>query len=288
MKHENAQTFRTQKTARQHGAARRLRAATEMDYEEMAEPNMKLSRALLIVLVLHVVAVSGIIAFNAIKTRQDSFAKPAIGGKLFGQTSAKRRLAGAHRTERRRSGARTREHQPTLAKARPVTHPLPIEQAAKPADSGKIYVVVKGDNPVTIAKKLKVSYDNLIELNHIDDPRKLQIGQKLMIPTSQLKAKENRRMNESGTGRMPRRQRRNHASEERIYFISGGPGVARHRHRDAFQHQRLCPRQRMATLGSSSNVRRFWLGIGLVACTLAALVDYHFWQRTWWIWFASL
>ena len=31
---------------------------------------MKLSRALLIVLVLHVVAVAGIIAFNTIKTRQ--------------------------------------------------------------------------------------------------------------------------------------------------------------------------------------------------------------------------
>ena len=29
-----------------------------------------------------------------------------------------------------------------------------------------------------------------------------------------------------------------------------------------------------------------WLGIGLVACSVAALIDYHFWQRTWWIWFA--
>src|ERR1700730_4623624 len=28
-----------------------------------------------------------------------------------------------------------------------------------------------------------------------------------------------------------------------------------------------------------------WLGIGLAVCTLGALVDYHFWQRTWWIWF---
>ena len=27
-----------------------------------------------------------------------------------------------------------------------------------------------------------------------------------------------------------------------------------------------------------------WLGIGLAGCTLAALVDYHFWQRTWWLW----
>jgi cell division protein FtsW len=28
-----------------------------------------------------------------------------------------------------------------------------------------------------------------------------------------------------------------------------------------------------------------WLGIGLVVCTAAAIMDYHFWQRTWWIWF---
>ena len=28
-----------------------------------------------------------------------------------------------------------------------------------------------------------------------------------------------------------------------------------------------------------------WLGLGLFACILAALVDYHFWQKTWWIWF---
>src|SRR4029453_17756283 len=29
-----------------------------------------------------------------------------------------------------------------------------------------------------------------------------------------------------------------------------------------------------------------WFGIGLVACTFAALIDYHFWQRTWWLWIA--
>ena len=51
-------------------------------------------------------------------------------------------------------------------------------------DSGKTYVVVKGDNPVTIARHLHVNYDALLELNQIDDPRKLQIGQKLRIPAS--------------------------------------------------------------------------------------------------------
>lgn len=29
-----------------------------------------------------------------------------------------------------------------------------------------------------------------------------------------------------------------------------------------------------------------WLGIGLVACGVGAVVDYHFWERTWWIWFS--
>jgi cell division protein FtsW len=29
-----------------------------------------------------------------------------------------------------------------------------------------------------------------------------------------------------------------------------------------------------------------WLAVGLVVCAVAAIVDYHFWLRTWWIWFA--
>jgi len=29
-----------------------------------------------------------------------------------------------------------------------------------------------------------------------------------------------------------------------------------------------------------------WVGIGLVGCIFAALVNYQFWQKTWWLWFA--
>jgi cell division protein FtsW len=29
-----------------------------------------------------------------------------------------------------------------------------------------------------------------------------------------------------------------------------------------------------------------WIGLGLVACIVAALVNYQFWQKTWWVWFA--
>src|SRR5256886_5567472 len=28
-----------------------------------------------------------------------------------------------------------------------------------------------------------------------------------------------------------------------------------------------------------------WFGVGLVVCIFAALIDYHWWQRTWWLWF---
>ena len=56
--------------------------------------------------------------------------------------------------------------------------------AAASADSGKTYTVVKGDNPVSIAKKHKVSESELLAVNHIDDPRKLKIGQKLIIPAA--------------------------------------------------------------------------------------------------------
>src|SRR5205814_3241923 len=64
--------------------------ATTADYGDLAEPSMKLSRALLIVLLLHVVAVSGIIAFNVIKTRESSFvpAAPANAENNVADTAA--------------------------------------------------------------------------------------------------------------------------------------------------------------------------------------------------------
>ena len=30
-----------------------------------------------------------------------------------------------------------------------------------------------------------------------------------------------------------------------------------------------------------------WIGIGLAGCIFAALVNYQFWQKTWWLWFAA-
>jgi len=77
----------------------------------------------------------------------------------------------------------------TAAPAPATVAPKPVVAAAPaPAtnikDSGDTYEVAKGDNPVSIAKKLKVSYNELLALNKIDDPRRLQIGQKLKVPAS--------------------------------------------------------------------------------------------------------
>jgi LysM repeat protein len=183
----------------------KLRATTtrrsfgaDIGYEEMSEPNMKLSRALLIVLVLHIVAVAGIIAFNVIKTRQVSVPPAAaptattesspVGSTIKPAAAAKSLpKAIAPRDESKPS------HTPAKAVAKDqhkTEHAKPGEKSGL-SESGKTYVVAKGDNPVTIAKKLKVSYDELIAINHIDDPRKLQIGQKLLIPNKIAKGKKN-------------------------------------------------------------------------------------------------
>ena len=61
---------------------------------------------------------------------------------------------------------------------------------AKRDESHKTYTIGKGDTPVSIAKKFKVSYDDLLALNHIEDPRKLKIGQKLLIPNRAAKGKK--------------------------------------------------------------------------------------------------
>lgn len=143
------------------------------DYGELAEPSMKLSRALLVVLLLHVVAVAGIIAFNAIKTRQAS---------LPSSSAAASKTIGVEATEPK---AQSSAQAPAAAQKTSAKPPVKV------LDSGKTYVVGKGDNPVTIAKKFKVPYDDLLALNHIDDPRKLKIGQKLLIPERIKPAKKN-------------------------------------------------------------------------------------------------
>ena len=194
-------TLHRRKKLRATAGRRSVAAPAEMGYEEMSEPNMKLSRALLIVLLLHVVAVSGIIAFNAIKTRQSSLVSagpantendPAVVGSTIKSDSSVPR-SGLLQKENAEPDDMKMSHSPSKSLPQgeqKAEHAKSTEHATVPAHSGKVYTVIKGDNPVTIAKKLKVSYDDFIALNHIEDPRKLQIGQKLLVPTQVTNAKK--------------------------------------------------------------------------------------------------
>jgi LysM repeat protein len=169
--------------------ARRSLGAAEMEYEEMAEPNMKLSRALLIVLVLHVVAVAGIIAFNTIKSRQGAFPPPPTTTAPAKTEAPPAAVANAEPAPSNPPASLTKPGA-VAAKASPTDAAIPKALPVGASESGNFYVVAKGDNPVKIAKKLKVSESELLAVNHIDDPRKLQIGQKLIVPAKAPKGKK--------------------------------------------------------------------------------------------------
>jgi LysM repeat protein len=166
-----------------------------MDYEEMSEPNMKLSRALLIVLVLHVVAVAGIVAFNTIKARQGPL--PAVAEDV----TSDNKVVAAPQVKSENGPAvaplKVENTKITNAPAKPVTPEEHKVEKAKLTETvttkpvtGKTYVVAKGDTPVSIARKFKVPFDDLMAANHIEDPTKLKIGQKLSIPSKTNKSKK--------------------------------------------------------------------------------------------------
>ena len=165
-------------------ARRSLGAPDEMDYEEMSEPNMKLSRALLIVLVLHVVAVAGIIAFNTIKSRQGTV--PLVStAKTTAQKTAAPSVASSETSKAKEEPAK-----PAVKEERKAIPVKPVTESSPKVteNSKKIYVVAKGDTPVSIAKKFKITSDQLLTANNIEDAHKLKIGQKLVVPPAKEKA----------------------------------------------------------------------------------------------------
>ena len=165
-------------------ARRSLGVPDEMDYEEMSEPNMKLSRALLIVLVLHVVAVAGIIAFNTIKSRQGAV-PPVSTAKTTAQKTAAPNVVSSETSK-----AKEEAPKPAVKEERKAIPVKPVAESTPKAteSSKKTYVVAKGDTPVSIAKKFKITSDQLLTTNNIEDARKLKIGQKLVIPPPKEKS----------------------------------------------------------------------------------------------------
>jgi LysM repeat protein len=196
------------------------RRAREADFTE--EPNVKLSSAFVVILILHVVAVGGILEFNAIKAHQPTpYEEPAPQPAAPAQTQpvASTQIDApatpaaapvAPRYYRVKSGdtiARIADAWSVSPEALinlndlediggihvgeelklPAGAVLPGDATVMPRviplrDSGNYYTVKSGDTPVSIAHKLHVVYDDLIKLNKIGDARKLKIGSRLKVP----------------------------------------------------------------------------------------------------------
>ena len=171
---------------RLRAAAHRTAKYSEED-SSSEEPNVRLSRAFVVVLLLHVVAVGGIFAFSALKDRQTglSAGKSERTEPKNGKSSTAQPMAMRESGTQDKPGAKS-EAQKIVDSSRLTTgngaKSQPGGASESATEGGKTYVVQKGDNPAGIAKKFKVSYAELLKTNNIEDPKKLQIGQRLLIP----------------------------------------------------------------------------------------------------------
>jgi LysM repeat protein len=220
-----------QRMPRKKLRAAAARKSARYDEEEyfVEEPNVKLSRAFVVVLLLHVVAVGGIFAFSTLKDRQSSVssvknqpvtASPTsapvanvANGRahsssqtLVYQVKAGDTLAGIAAqfglTARDLETANNLAPGTIVAIGRELVisehtnvktggeleklldshQPAGRTATGAGGENGKFYTIQRGDNPATIAKKFKITASELLRVNNIDDPKKLQVGQRILIP----------------------------------------------------------------------------------------------------------
>ena len=70
-----------------------------------------------------------------------------------------------------------------VGEATPSGPPVASEGGSAPGpNGGNTHVVTKGETLTSIAKQYKVSVEDLQKFNHIEDGRKLQAGQTILIP----------------------------------------------------------------------------------------------------------
>ncbi len=74
-----------------------------------------------------------------------------------------------------------------LASPKPSPSPTPTGAAS---ECGETYTVEAGDSPFSIADKCGVDVSDLQELNDIDDPTSLRVGQELKLPPQSTEDEE--------------------------------------------------------------------------------------------------
>ncbi len=75
---------------------------------------------------------------------------------------------------------------PPFFQRSPQPTPIPTPTAAAAVgECGETYTVEAGDSPFRIAERCGVDVNDLLELNDIEDPRSLRVGQELKMPPVQ-------------------------------------------------------------------------------------------------------
>jgi LysM repeat protein len=183
------------------------RATTQVPADDDSD-STRLSGAFIIVLVLHVIAVVGVFAFARIKesrksnSPQSNTTQTAAPKNAPPKASAPKAPAvkppapapAASIVAANPSVTPNPTPKPAIAAATPATADKPsptatpkTAQKASPTPSSdkktpKIYVVKKNETAMKIARDHGCSYEDLLKLNNIKDPKKIQSGQSLKIP----------------------------------------------------------------------------------------------------------
>jgi LysM repeat protein len=143
------------------------------DYDE-EEPQTRLSSAFFVVLILHVVAVGGIYAFNSIKAHRRGYEQPPVAAT---KPAAEKAGAPPAAAPAKQNAAALVE---VPAKAAPAA--APAQAANAPVSNAKVYHVKPGDTLTKIAGSVNVS---VAELQFVNSPKELAVlkpGQIINIP----------------------------------------------------------------------------------------------------------
>jgi len=151
--------------------ARTARDDDEFEEYEDEEPNMKFGQAFLIVLILHVVAVAGVLTFNSIKAKQIAAGDEAAGEEVVAETTT------AEKTDAPEVTTNTSAPKTAAAATAAAGTQKPTAAAGQ-----KLYKVLPGDTLTHIAEKHGVTIDALEKANEISSYSTIRVGQELVIP----------------------------------------------------------------------------------------------------------
>lgn len=175
-------------------AARAARRPVD-DYDD-EEPTTNLSSAFVVVLILHVVAVGGIYAFNSIKASRRGH-EPIVAPIEQSADASQKAIA---QNDDASSAPAPAPRQQFATTSRPVADaaPAPAVTSSKPVN-GHSYQVKAGDNLTKLAIAYSVTPGQIMEANHLKEGAVLHQGQTIIIPEKTADKTAESRSNDSST-----------------------------------------------------------------------------------------